>query len=243
MGIEEAVSRIDGIEEFPGLDRAWRWSPTPSFVFSLALDEEGDRLYQVNTLDSFNEELVREVLLFSRNHPMDPSGSGEAVTVTPGFSCEGYRFDVIAAVPSAVHGYYAGRDERLNEAVTAVFPAYRCEFSGSESIKEIMYRFHRMLRASTMTRPPVPFLRMKHENSKTGGGSVGSSRGFTTPDVLLNELKLLEGAPGSFVEYENFQGDIWRIEWDGSWVVNGISRHDPLSDEWVMSSLGCPPVR
>ncbi|MER5466953.1 hypothetical protein ABT010_41385, partial [Streptomyces sp. NPDC002668] len=62
---------------------------------------------------------------------------------------------------------------------------------------------------------------------------------FTTRDVLGRELSLLEDAPGSFVEFENFRGEVWRVEWDGSWLVNGTLQDVPPSENWVAAALGC----
>ncbi|MEU3303399.1 hypothetical protein ABZ729_26840 [Streptomyces sp. NPDC006678] len=240
MDIEGAVSANRGVEEFPGLPKAWRWSPIPVFVFSLAVDAEGSRAYQVNTLDSFDEGLVRAVLEFSREHRIGEGRESQPFTVLPGFTYGSYGFDSVAAVPPAVHRYHIGRNEALNDVVTAVFPAYRCEFSGTETPDEAEYRFRHMLRPATMSRPPVPYLRMRYENTKTAGGSIGPDRGFTTHDVLLRELDLLDGAPGSFVEFENLHGEVWKVEWDGSWVVNGARQEAPLAEGWIMASLGCP---
>ncbi|MGW5346991.1 hypothetical protein [Streptomyces sp. NPDC004050] len=240
MNVEQAVAEISGIEEFPGLHNAWRWSPTPRFVFSLALDVDNNRLYQVNTLDSFDEGLVREVLRLSRQSALGQGQQAQQFVISSGFEHEPYGFDTIAAVPPAIHQYYTRRNEALNEATIGVFPAYRCEFSGDETRDEAMYRFKRMLHPAMMSRNPAPYLRMRFENTDTGVGSIGPSRGFATPDVLLRELKLIEGAAGSFVEFENFRHEVWRIEWNGIWNVNGSAQGDPVTETWVLNSLGCP---
>ncbi|MEU9304936.1 hypothetical protein [Streptomyces sp. NPDC048269] len=123
----------------------------------------------------------------------------------------------MAAAAPPVHGYHHGRNEALNKVVSAVFPAYQCELRGDESLEEAVLRFNRMLRPAIISRPPVPYVRLRSENTWTNGGSGGPSRGFTTHDVLLRELSLLEGAPGSFVEFENAQGQVWNVEWNDSW--------------------------
>ncbi|WP_326650380.1 hypothetical protein [Streptomyces sp. NBC_01750] len=192
MNIERAVAEIENVEDFSDLSMAWRWAPTSRFVFSLALALEGDRACQMNTLDAFDEGLVRAVIEFSRRHRLGRGQDASPLSVAPGFAYASYGFDAVAAVPPAVHGYHIGRNEALNEVVTAVFPAYQCEFSGNELIEETVYRFKRMLRPTVISRPPVPYLRMRYENSKTGGGSVGPYRGFATHDVLIRELGLLE---------------------------------------------------
>ncbi|MFD8413696.1 hypothetical protein ACFV2Q_18300 [Streptomyces sp. NPDC059650] len=240
MNIEEAVAAIGTAHDEPGLPMAWRWSPMSRFVFHLAMDHDGRWAYQMNSLDVHDDGLARAVLAFAREHQLGRGLDARPLTVLPGFSYGAYRFDAVAAASPAVHGYHRGRNEALNEVVSAVFPAYQCEFRGDESLEEAVLRFKRMLRPAVVSRLPVPYLRMRYENTRTGGGSMGTSRGFTTQEVLLRELMLLEGAPGSFVEFENLHGEMWRVEWDGAWLVNGQPQGVRLSDEWVMTVLGCP---
>ncbi|MGX5183080.1 hypothetical protein ACWKT5_09710 [Streptomyces avermitilis] len=240
MNIKEAVAGIGTVQDEPGLPMAWRWSPMPRFVFSLAMDHDGDWAYQMNSLDVHDDGLTRAVLAFARQHQLGRGRDARPLTVLPGFSHGTYRFDAVAAASPAVHGFHHGRNEALNEVVSAVFPAYQCEFRGDENAEEAVLRFKRMLRPTVVSRLPVPYLRMRYENTRTDGGSMGTSRGFTTHDVLLRELVLLEGAPGSFVEFENLHGEMWRVEWDGSWLVNGQPQDVRPSEEWVMTVLGCP---
>lgn len=51
---------------------------------------------------------------------------------------------------------------------------------------------HQGLIGSKLDRAPVPYLKMRYDNTKTKGGGVGPARGFTKPGVLLFELGLLE---------------------------------------------------
>ncbi|MFD5574046.1 hypothetical protein [Streptomyces cadmiisoli] len=240
MDIEQAVTDIGNVEEVPGLPKAWRWSPMSRFVFSLAMDVDGCWAYQMNSIDAHDEGLARAVLTFARQHQLGRGSDARPLAVVPGFSYGTYQFDAVAAASPPVHGYHHGRNEDLNELVSAVFPAYQCEFRGDENLEVAVLRFKRMLRPTVITRPPVPYLRMRYENTKTGGGSVGPSRGFTTYDVLLRELGLLEDSPGSFVEFENLRGEVWNIEWNGSWLVNGTPQDCPPSESLAASALRCP---
>ncbi|MFE1877995.1 hypothetical protein ACFW9N_45395 [Streptomyces sp. NPDC059496] len=240
MNIGGAVAAIGDAHPVPGLPLAWRWSPMSRFVFSLAMDPDGRWAYQMNSLDVHDDGLAMAVLAFARQHQLGRGREARPFTVLSGFSYGAYRFDAVAAASPTVHGYHHGRDEALNEVVSAVFPAYRCEFRGDETPEEAALRFTRMLRPTFVTRSPVPYLRMRYENTRTGGGSAGTSRGFTRQDVLLRELGFLEGDPGSFVEFENAHGEVRRVEWDGSWLVNGRPQDLRLSEEWVMTALGCP---
>ncbi|MFE7509916.1 hypothetical protein ACFU8I_01575 [Streptomyces sp. NPDC057540] len=239
MDIEQAVAEFGDVEEVSGLPLAWRWSPMSRFMFSLAMDVDGRWAYQMNSIDVHDEGLARAVLTFARQHQLGRGSEARPLTVVPGFSYGTYRFDAVAAASPPVHGYHHGRNEALNEVVSAVFPVYQCEFRGDENLEEAVLRFKRMLRPTVITRQPVPYLRMRYENTRTGGGSVGPSRGFTTHDVLERELRLLEGAPGSFVEFENSQGDVWHVEWNGSWLVNNTPQEGPPSEFLTASALGC----
>ncbi|MCX4609674.1 hypothetical protein [Streptomyces mirabilis] len=241
MNFEDVVAGVEGAEPLPGMREAWRWSPMPRFVFSLALDSKHNSAYQMNTIDHFDQGLVTAVLEFAKERRLaGEMKDSTPFTVAPGFTTESYGFDVVVAVPPAVHQYHFGWDNALGERVTGVFPAYSCEFSGRETLEEAVYRFKRMLRPTVVERPVAPYLRMRYENTRTGSGSLGALRGFTTTDVLLRELALLEGTVGSFVEWENFRGEVWHVTWDGSWLVNGGVRSEPMSESAVLSTLGCP---
>ncbi|MFE3142913.1 hypothetical protein [Streptomyces scopuliridis] len=177
---EDVVAGVEGAEPFPGLREAWRWSPMPRFVFSLALDSKRDSAYQLNTIDHFDQKLVTAVLEFAREQRLaEEVRDTKPFTIAPGFATESYGFDVVVAVPSAVHQYHFGRDNALGERVTGVFPAYSCEFSGHETLEEAVHRFKRMLRPTVVERPAVPYLRMRYENTRTGGDSRGASRPLT----------------------------------------------------------------
>ncbi|NGO12212.1 hypothetical protein G5C60_32560 [Streptomyces sp. HC44] len=60
---------------------------------------------------------------------------------------------------------------------------------------------------------------MRYDNTVTKGGTDGPDGVLAKPDTLYREIKLLDGAPGSYVEFENFQGRVFRVEWRGAWFV------------------------
>jgi hypothetical protein len=39
------------------------------------------------------------------------------------------------------------------------------------------------------------------------------------PRRLVDELRSMEGGAGSFVEFENRHGRVWRVEWHGTWFL------------------------
>ncbi|MEV7318834.1 hypothetical protein [Streptomyces sp. NPDC093970] len=91
-----------------------------------------------------------------------------------------------------------------------------------------------MLAIADIGRGPVPFLKMRFDNPRTGGGSDNPGRALARPQVLLAEIPELRDAPGGFVEYENHAGDVRRVRWDRNvtWVSSDASgSREPGLDE------------
>lgn len=243
VDVRELLASNPRAEPFPRLEDSWLWSPMPRFTFVSALSDDPELAFQINFTDSFDADLACAVIGFARDGSLQEAGRRVPLTVTGGFAHDTAGFDAIATASPSVHGYYIGRNDVLNEHVVAVFPAYLCEISGTESTEEAVHRFKRMLHPTVMSRSAVPFLRMRYENTRTGARSIGDSRGFTTWDVLLRELELLADSPESFVECENVRADVRLIRWNGAWMVSGsgaaqLLQKDQLKD-WVSSFLGC----
>ncbi|MEU6965005.1 hypothetical protein [Streptomyces chrestomyceticus] len=230
MDLTEKISGLPGAAPLDGVSDAWHWSPNPRFNFFAALTEDGKHLFQVNVMDACDQDLVRALLRFAREHSREATAPGRFLVPITGFSHPGYGFDTLASVPPGVHGYLAREHPDLHAVAYAVFPGYRSEFSGAESEDEARVRVRKMLRPTTLGREPVPFLKMRYDNTRTKSRSTGSERGLATLPVLLQELALLQQAPGSFVEWENRHGDIWQARWDEGLRLQGPSVPDRPAD-------------
>ncbi|MFF3405435.1 hypothetical protein ACFYW8_04320 [Streptomyces sp. NPDC002742] len=126
-----------------------------------------------------------------------------------------------------VHGFYRVENPDLAPHVRLTFPAHSCEFSGDETLEEAVSRY-RTLKMNNFDREPLPFLKMRYTNTRTRGRSGNPGRGLTEPKRLLEELRLMEGGEGSFVEFENRHGKVWRVEWHGAWFIQGYEHaHSP----------------
>ncbi|MGP3952379.1 hypothetical protein [Streptomyces sp. 7N604] len=201
-----------------GLDNAWHWSPVPGLDFAGALSADGKRLLQLSARESYREDLAVAALEFAREHEEEIFAQNSFLGAAEGFKAPGYRFDTVAAAAPEVHEFYEFENPALNPLVRVVFPAYACEFSGREELKEAVTRFQ-MLRPNILDREPVPFLKMRYANTKTGGRSTNPGRGFTELRRLVEELGWMDGGAGSFVEFENRHGNVWRVEWHGAWYI------------------------
>lgn len=235
MSIESTVAQMPDVGEISGVPRAWSWSVAGGwFRFWLALGSDGRHALQMTSRDSHDEKLAAAVLEFSRANATVLLRAAP-LAVVEGFSMPGYGFDCVAALIPTVARLHQGEHPELTEATFAVFPAWRCEFSGDESEDEAGVRYDKMLDTPDISRSPVPFLRMSYDIPAKGMGSVGDRRGLAAPETLLIAVSELAGARRGFVECENFRGRVRRIEWvDGEpFLVNGDSRRAVLQDELV----------
>jgi hypothetical protein len=217
-----AMSAVPGATPLADPPDAWHWSLAPGFDFAAALSKDRGHLFQSYALDSYDEDLARAVLSFARAHPEELIAPPERPLVAlDGFSHPGKGFDILVAIGPTVHEYQS-EDPALHEVTRAVFPAYRCEFAGDEDETQTRFRYTRAagVPATRWDREPHPFITMRH---KTETGRVIAKRGFAQLATLVNELRTLEGRPDRFVEFENYRHDVWRVEWDGLWVVTGES--------------------
>ncbi|GIH08281.1 hypothetical protein Rhe02_63480 [Rhizocola hellebori] len=215
VDIAAAVQGFPEAAPLAGLSGAWKWS-AGRFHFALALSPEGDRAFQLNCRGTWEPDLAIAVLTFARAHSETVLAAAPLAVVEGFASPTATPFDVVGAAIPAVHRYLEFDNAELNEVCYAVFPGYRCEFSGLETQPEAVYRFDSMLDPANLQRQPSPWVRMRFDNPKTGAGSIGSELGIASAEILLRELRDLELADGAFIELENFRGETRRVLWSGA---------------------------
>ncbi|WP_102923377.1 hypothetical protein [Streptomyces noursei] len=223
MDLTSKLAAQPGAEPVPGVLDAWHWS---RMIFSFDAVVSGDRVLEMRVMGEYDPALARAVLELARDHSEQLLDGDRPLVTLDGLACPGWDFDTVAAVGPEVHEYHSQEDTDLHKATVALFPAWRQEFAGSESLAEARHQFDRGLQPTRLRRDPVPFLRMRYRNERTGSHSEGPDRGLATLDVLRHELSLLPGAPGSHVEWENRLGAIFRAEYDDTLTVHGP--HGPI---------------
>ncbi|MFC7513353.1 hypothetical protein ACFQV4_38380 [Streptomyces thermocarboxydus] len=106
---------------------------------------------------------------------------GRPIAAVGGFSAAGYDFDAVAATAPEVHGHHRTRNPDLTAVTYIVFPAFDTEVSGRESLEEAQARYQKMLSPAEIGREAVPFLKMRFDNPRTGGGSTNPGRALAYP--------------------------------------------------------------
>lgn len=130
---------------------------------------------------------------------------------------------MVAAIGPGVHKYHKD-DSEMHEATRAIAPAYRCEFSGTEDEDDVIYRWTRAPGATPTRhdREPRPSIKLTF---KPEDGSPVPERDYWTPNSPQYMFPQLDGrpagfkAPDPFVEFENYQNRVWRVDWDGAYNV------------------------
>ncbi|MCQ4195972.1 hypothetical protein M4J08_006717 [Streptomyces parvulus] len=226
MNPASVLPAMPGAAPVPGLASGWRWSPNPMFAFTAALSTDGRHNLQVNARGRYDGALVTALLAHARAHDDGFVGRGRPLMAVGGFHHHGTRFDTVGVAAPEVHGYHATENPELSAVTYAVFPAYASEISGRENEEEAWGRFRKMLQPNRLDRAEVPFVKMRYHNTRTRSMSEGDARGFASLDTLVRELELLDGAPGSFVEWENRHAAVRRVHstGDGLELTQGATR-------------------
>jgi len=218
MDLAAVIAAMPNAAPLAGLPDAWHWTRVPGFDFAAALSSDGKHLFQLFALRSYDEDLATAVLAFARQHEADLiAPPDQPLALAEGFAHPGRGFDMVATVGPGVHKYHA-EDGPVHQVTRAVFPIYRCEFSGTEDEDDVDYRYSRAAGAtpSNLGREPRPTLKLRFQPDD---GSTMGERIYFTPNSLQYMFPQLQDRPDRFVEFENYQNRVWRGEWDGTWNV------------------------
>lgn len=217
MDLAAAFAAVPGAKPIAGLPDAWFWTHAPKFGHSVALSEDREHAFHCYAHNSYDEGLARAILVFAREHDELVAPPDRPLVVAEGFTHPGYGFDTVVAVSPAIHRYHEDQPE-VHEATRAVYPAYRCEFSGAETEDQAAFRATRAPGAqpTRWDREPNPYLRMR---LRTATGREIPERGFANPTRLVFELTELPGQEDGFVEFENYERRVWTVTWQEAYVV------------------------
>lgn len=218
MDLAAVITSMPNAAPLAGLPEAWHWAKVPGFDFAAALSSDGKHLFQLYALDSYDEDLVTAALAFARQHEAELIGpTDRPLALAEGFAHPPRGFDMVAAVGPGIHKYHE-KDGPVHAATRAVFPAYRCEFTGTESEDEVQYRYSRAAGATPtrLGREPRPTMKISY---RPDDGRTMEQRVYFTPNSLQYQFPKLEDRPDRFVEFENFENRVWRVVWDGAFQV------------------------
>jgi hypothetical protein len=242
MDLATVVTAMPNATPLPGLPEAWHWAKVPGFDFGTALSGDGKHLLQLIALRSYDEDLVTAVLAFARRHESELIGPpDQPLALVEGFAYPGRGFDTVVAVGPGVHKFHE-KDGPLHELTRSVFPAYRCEFSGTENEEEARYRYSRASGATpnNLNREPRPVIKLTFKPDDNG---PVHERDYWTPNALqymfprLADIPDKFRAPDPFVEFENYENRVWRVEWDGTYNIAELTANPDERRELDLEEL------
>ncbi|MGH6656356.1 MAG: hypothetical protein ACRDVE_14270 [Actinocrinis sp.] len=222
MDLAAVFTAMPNAAPLAGLSEAWHWAEVPGFDFTAALSSDGRHVFEFFALRSYDEGLAVSVLAFARQHESELIAVPDRpLVLAEGFAYPGRGFDMVAAIGPGVHENH-DEDGPLHAVTRVVFPVYRCEFSGIENEEEARYRYSRAAGAtpSRLGRQPRPTMKIRY---RPDDGSVMAERDYFTPNSLQYQFPKLENRPDRFLEFENFQNRVWRVEWDGAFNVSELT--------------------
>jgi hypothetical protein len=201
---------------FDGVPDAWFWSHAPKFGFAAVIS--GERCSSATATPRTTRAWPAPSWTSAVPTTTSWSLPEQPLVVVEGFTHKGFAFDTVVAVSPSIHKYHADTPD-VHEATRAVFPAYRCEFSGAETEDEAVFRYSRAAGAQPTRwhREPNPYLRMR-----AAPGHQIPDLGFANPTKLVHELTQLPDRPDGFVEFENYERRLWTVQLaDGYTVTEG----------------------
>lgn len=208
MDLIEAICGAHKARPVAGLPDGWEWQLGDRPRFMAIVTVGGDALLETTSFGQHDADLLLQVLRFAREHEEEVT-QAVPLAVVGGFKHPGYGFDVIVSAAPPVHRLNAAASPDLHNRTYAVYPAYKCEFSGREDVAEAQERWNRIVPLTQFGRQPAPALKAWYS---LDGDVVDTSRldafypRLETLPALMDRLQ-----DGGFVEFENFAGERCRV--------------------------------
>jgi hypothetical protein len=202
-------------QPFEGREDRWYWAQeTPQHTFHRVLALTPDRQWAVQFAvnDVFDPALAHAVVDFALSH-IDEVRAAKPLAVLAGFPDPGGRFHNLAVAAPAIHISHKAKHPELHARTFVVFPVYRSEIAGRLDKQEAQAVFSHQIPIQDLARDPRPLIRMRYANTGKGVSSAGSVRKITSLDKLREAIERLEGN-GSFIDFENFEGDGRTVTWE-----------------------------
>jgi hypothetical protein len=187
-----------------------RQTPAHSFVTVIAPVLDGRNFLLLTARDIFDEKLAKRVIEFvsERQTLLDLSIT---IRILEGFCHPGYSFDTVVVLGPEAHRKFQVENKSLHARSFEVFPAFRCEFTGSESADLIDEVRHVCVDTLDWKRSPSPQVYIRFQNARTKAGTIGAKWVLTKIDPIFHELQVLTDHAGSFVELMNYKGQTCRL--------------------------------
>jgi hypothetical protein len=192
------------------LDGAWVVGDrTPAHTFTHVFLEHEGRVFLVTVRDRLDPLAVKEFggALWERASEIS---EGKPLQILEHLSWGHEFFDSAGIFRQDAHGMFPELAE-AGVKLWVAFPMARCEFSGDEDLAEIAAIRRDFVCTIDWYRNIAPKIRLAFENTKTKARTRGKGRGLAAVSTLTREMRLLVGAPGSWLEVENYRHLVCRL--------------------------------
>jgi len=145
-------------------------SSTPSYSYhAVVWPIDMTQYFAVLTArDSYTSQLARHVVkhVNSKGRQLNPEAP---ITLLEGLTAsKDIRFDTVVCLAPFVADHYEATDPHFSALCFRVFPAYRCEFSGTETQATLNAMVHETICTVDWNRKPQPKIRMQFKSPDSG---------------------------------------------------------------------------
>ncbi len=190
----------------PGAVKFTGRTPLHQFATYILPWDDGNWFAAFSCRDSIDDDLAALVLRFvdGRKRLFEES---TPLTILDGFHAPGYGFDCVAVLSPTAANHFRAQSAALSKRTFVVFPIFRCEFVGDETVDCIWVMRHDTVTTVDMKRSPSPAFTMYFENKKIGIKSTQQEPALTRLGFLIRQLEQMDGADGSLVDLQNYRNE------------------------------------
>jgi hypothetical protein len=231
MNAHSELSRYYELEAIQGIEGCWYYkNETPAHAFHNVIKQANvpskEVVISVTARDFFDRTYALNIIAFveAKLRRFSPS---QPLSVLDSFQAHGdFKFDSIGMITSEAHTLFKRESPLLHPHTLVVYPMFRCEFSGKEDSETIVAMRRDFIATIDWKRPRRCKILARYRNSKTGTGTLDKHRVLENQETLFREIAELTPKEGSFIEIENYQGDVLEmiVNPDGNYRIKVTSR-------------------
>ncbi len=140
-----------------------------------------------------------------------PAGFDESKLSLHPLPSNAYGLTQLLLAPKAFHAELDGsRLSSKRDKLVLCLPIHKSEFSGTESVEEFYTLRRSVVPTYDWKRSVHPKIKIRFDNARTKGGTVGGKYVFAKYDLVTREIGNLSGADG-FIEIINYRDDVIEI--------------------------------
>jgi len=203
---------LEPVSEVPD---CWYYkNETPAFTFHSLLKQSPDGAYFIllTARNLFDKPLGIRAIQFASEQSAKFTKAEKPIVILEGLAPFGkFSFNALAVLSPTAHSALKRESPAIHERTYAVFPINLCEFSGREDASSIIAMRRDYITTVDWSRSPTCKVLARYNNSVRETGTIDDKRVLERQSVVFQEVLALPHVEDSFVELENFRGQVVKV--------------------------------